>query len=49
MFFNLHISDMPETRSQKFGHADDWVLTRQHRFFEETEAEIDPLRMADQY
>lgn len=28
---------MPETRSRKFGYADDWVLATQHRSFEETE------------
>ena len=37
LLFNLYISDMPETRSRKFGYADDWVLTTQHRCFEETE------------
>lgn len=40
LFFNLYISDMPETRSRKFGYADDWVLTTQHRSFGETEATL---------
>lgn len=26
LLFSLYIADMPETRSKKFGYADDWVL-----------------------
>lgn len=36
--FDLYISDISKTRSQRFGYAYDWVLAMQHYSFEETEA-----------
>lgn len=37
MFFNLYISDLPETDAIKFGYADDLALAVQHEQFEPTE------------
>lgn len=37
LLFSLYISDIPETRSRKFGYADDWVLATRCKSFEETE------------
>lgn len=37
LLFSLYLSDMPETKSRKFGYADDWVIATRHQSFEETE------------
>lgn len=37
LLFNLYISDLPETISQKFGYADDWAIAAQDRSMEATE------------
>ncbi|KAG5865230.1 hypothetical protein JTB14_013650 [Gonioctena quinquepunctata] len=31
LLFSFYIADMPETRSRKFGYADDWTLATGHR------------------
>lgn len=37
LLFSLYIADMPDTKSKKYGYADDWALTTSCKTFEETE------------
>ena len=37
LLFNLYISDIPPTKSRKFGYADDWALATNDLCFEEIE------------
>lgn len=37
LLFSLYIADMPETRSSKFGYADDWTLAARDKDIEITE------------
>lgn len=37
LLFSLYTADMPETRSRKFGYADDWAITTSHKDIDVTE------------
>ncbi|KAI5726259.1 hypothetical protein M8J77_025912 [Diaphorina citri] len=37
LLFNLYLSDIPDTKSKKFGYADDWALATRSENIEETE------------
>ena len=47
LLFNLYIADIPDTKSRKFGYADDWSIATQHKDIDKTEeiltADLDKL------